>query len=114
MNAAEAHAAAAAEGLTLLRAENTTGFKNVSIGGSASKPFKASLKHGGSKESLGSFATAEAEHCGNGHCRACGAEFCWKCGEVLRQERASRSSGANVGHSRELDGGCAGARKWWS
>ena len=30
MSAAEAHAAAAAEGLTLLRAENTTGFKGVS------------------------------------------------------------------------------------
>ena len=43
MTAAEAHAAAAAEGLALLRAENATGFKGVCrTGNSASKPFQAS------------------------------------------------------------------------
>ena len=31
MTAAEAHAAAEAEGLTLLRADNATGFKHVSL-----------------------------------------------------------------------------------
>ena len=36
--AAEAHAAAAAEGLTLLRAENSTGFKGVWNLGGRSKP----------------------------------------------------------------------------
>ena len=60
MNAAEAHAAAAAEGLALLRAENATGFKHVRRHiGSASKPFMASLKQSGSETSLGTFATAE-------------------------------------------------------
>ena len=48
MTAAEAHAAAVAEGLALLRAENATGFKYVKPNPrSASKPFRAELKHGG-------------------------------------------------------------------
>jgi hypothetical protein len=60
MTAAEAHAAAAAEGLTLLRAENVTGFKGVSRAGrSASKPFQAMQKHDGRDKHLGNFATAE-------------------------------------------------------
>jgi len=63
MTAEEAHAAAAAEGLTLLRAENTTGFKNVSrktaVEVKLSKPFKAQLNHGGRNHHLGHFATAE-------------------------------------------------------
>ena len=57
--AAEAHAAAAAEGLTLLRAENSTGFKGVWNLGGRSKPFQAMLHRGGRKEFLGHFATAE-------------------------------------------------------
>ena len=56
--AAEAHAAAAAEGLTLLRAENSTGFKGVWNLGGRSKPFQAMLHRGGRKEFLGHFATA--------------------------------------------------------
>ena len=59
MTAAEAHAAAAAEGLTLLRAENATGFKGVSRGGSVSKPFQANLYNAGRTNHLGYFATAE-------------------------------------------------------
>ena len=59
MNPAEAHAAAAAEGLALLRAENATGFKGVNRNTGRGKPFQASLKHGGQNNSLGSFATAE-------------------------------------------------------
>ena len=47
MPAAEAHAAAAAEGVALVRADNATGFKGVSHSNSASKPFQASLWHGG-------------------------------------------------------------------
>ena len=39
MTAAEAHAAAAAEGLALLRAENSTGFKGVNRRATARKPF---------------------------------------------------------------------------
>ena len=58
MTAAEAHTAAAEEGLALVRAENSTGFKGVYRGGaksSAGKPFKAELRN----KSLGYFATAE-------------------------------------------------------
>ena len=40
MTAAEAHAAAATEGLALLRAENSTGFRGVYHNGNGSKPFK--------------------------------------------------------------------------
>ena len=43
MTPAEAHAAAAAEGLVLVRADNTTGFKGVSHSNIISKPFKAEL-----------------------------------------------------------------------
>ena len=60
MTAAEAHAAAEEEGLTLVRAENPAGFKFVSRDSRCvSKPFKASLKHGGRDNHLGIFATAE-------------------------------------------------------
>ena len=47
MTAAEAHAAAASEGLALLRAENATGFKHVCLGKSVSKPFQAQLRQDG-------------------------------------------------------------------
>ena len=60
MTPAEAHAAAEQEGLALLRAENATGFKGVCRNpSSASKPFMASLRHGGRTKSLGTHATAE-------------------------------------------------------
>ena len=56
MTAAEARSAAAEEGLSLLTAENLTGFKGVSRNpSSASKPFKVQI---GAKY-LGTFATAE-------------------------------------------------------
>ena len=54
-------AAAAAEGLTLLRVENprsSTGFKGVTRGGNSRKPFHAQLTRGG-RNHLGNFATAE-------------------------------------------------------
>ena len=41
MTVAEVHAAAEAEGLTLVRAENATGFRGVSSSQNDSKPFKA-------------------------------------------------------------------------
>ena len=48
------------EGLTLVRARTQTGFKGVRPNkGSASKPFQAILTHGGRKQYLGCFATAE-------------------------------------------------------
>ena len=58
MNAAEAHAAAAAEGLALVRAENAAGFKHVSRQ-TGQQTFKAEVRHGGRNNSLGTFATAE-------------------------------------------------------
>ena len=59
MTAAEAHAAAAEEGLALVRAENSTGFKAVFRNNSPAKPFQAKLKHDRSQDHLGYFATAE-------------------------------------------------------
>ena len=59
MTAAEARAEAAAEGLSLVPAENATGFKGVYLVKSASKPFSAQLWHGGRPNNLGTFATAE-------------------------------------------------------
>jgi hypothetical protein len=59
MTAAEAHAAAAAEGLTLLRAENPAGFKNVGPSRSPIKPFRANVRRHGHDNYQGSFATAE-------------------------------------------------------
>ena len=59
MTAAEAQAIAAEEGLTLLRADNPTGFKGVFGANSASKPFLASLWRDGHPNYLGYFATAE-------------------------------------------------------
>ena len=59
MTPAEAHAAAAAEGLALVPAENVTGFKGVSRTGNASKPFQAMLRREGRDKYLGTFVTAE-------------------------------------------------------
>ncbi len=59
MTAAEAHAAAAAEGLSLLPAENAAGFKYVEHNPTALKAFKARPYHDGRQHELGRFATAE-------------------------------------------------------
>ena len=59
MTAAEAHAAAAIEGLTLVRAETATGFKGVSLQNDGRKPFQAQLRHSGRNKHLGYFATPE-------------------------------------------------------
>ena len=64
MTAAEAHAAAAAEGLALLRDDdNKTGFKGVyryrGVEPWRPKPFKAELNLGGRTNSPGTYATAE-------------------------------------------------------
>ena len=60
MTPTEAHAAAAAEGLVLVRAENATGFKNVFHQHNGTrKLFQAKLSHGGRINFLGNFATAE-------------------------------------------------------
>ena len=55
-----AFAAAACEGLTLVRSDNATGFKGVyHRKASKSKPFQAQLRRVGKLESLGYHATAE-------------------------------------------------------
>ena len=64
MTADEAHAAAKAEGLTLRRSENATGFWNVVRGSEQgasgrTKPYQAQLKHEGRNKSLGVFVTPE-------------------------------------------------------
>ena len=60
MTAAEAHAAAASEGLALLRSNNPAGFKNVSVmNRNLSKRFRAQPWHSGNQHNLGLFATAE-------------------------------------------------------
>ena len=51
---------AQAEGLTLLKADNTAGYFGVSLDQRVKpKPYKAKVKRGGIKVYLGSFATAE-------------------------------------------------------
>ena len=53
-------AQAAAEGLTLLVAENKTGYYGVSLcNPGCPKPYKAQVTRGGKSVSLGSFATAK-------------------------------------------------------
>ena len=47
------------EGLTLVRAENSSGFWGVTLGSNVSKPFQATFKHRGRTKNLGVFATAE-------------------------------------------------------
>ena len=60
MTAEGAIAAAEAEGLTLLRAENTAGFKHVSVQNSnAIRPFRAQKDMGAARAHIGDFATAE-------------------------------------------------------
>ena len=56
----EAVRQAEAEGLTLLEADNTAGFKGVAFNSSRkAKPYKTRVPRGGKSVSLGHFATAE-------------------------------------------------------
>ena len=50
---------AEAEGLTLLTADNASGYKGVVVSSSKTKPYQAKLKRGGKSVTLGFFATAE-------------------------------------------------------
>ena len=51
---------AEAEGLTLLKADNKTGYFGVHLDQrGTSKPYQAKVKRGGKTVSLGNFATAE-------------------------------------------------------
>ena len=59
MTAEEAVRQANAEGLTLLKAKNTAGYKGVSCRSGESKPYQAKVTRGGKSVALGSFATAE-------------------------------------------------------
>ena len=60
MTADEALAQAEAEGLTLARTDNQTGFRNVSVHvDKKTRPFSAIVTRDGRKAHLGSFATAE-------------------------------------------------------
>ena len=70
----EAVAAAAEEGLALVRSASATGFKGVAANQSRSRPFGASIFRGGRQELLGSFSGApEAALC---YARALGPEGC--------------------------------------
>ena len=61
MSADEAEQQAAAEGLSLRRSDNQTGFAGVYINTSnGAKPFEARVRRAGRKVSLGHFSTAEA------------------------------------------------------
>ena len=63
MTAAEAYAAAAAEGLTLLRSDNSTGFKHVAKqSDTLRKPYVAQPSHGGRQEYQGMFAKWRNAH----------------------------------------------------
>jgi hypothetical protein len=55
----EARQQALAEGLTLLKADNTAGYFGVSLKAGWSKPYQAKVRRGGNTVSLGTFATAE-------------------------------------------------------
>ena len=60
LTAEEALQQAEAEGLTLLRSDNSTGYKGASFDSSSkSKPYKAKVRRGGEHVHLGRFATAE-------------------------------------------------------
>ena len=59
MTAEEAMRQAEAEGLTLLKADNSSGYKGVSFSSGRSKPYQAHVRRGGRTVSLGFFATAE-------------------------------------------------------
>ena len=62
MRSEEARQQAQAERLTLLKAENKTGYFGVSLDQrqqAKSKPYKAQLRRGGKQVALGYFATAE-------------------------------------------------------
>ena len=55
------HAQAEAEGLTLQKSDNVTGYKGVRVGSTRNltKPYEATESRGGKTVSLGYFATAE-------------------------------------------------------
>eukprot|EP00964_Phaeocystis_antarctica_P063312 scaffold37992_cov60-Phaeocystis_antarctica.AAC.1 len=60
ISAEEAVAQAEAEGLTLTRSDNQSGFRNVAVHtGNVPKPYQASVRRDGKNVHLGSFATAE-------------------------------------------------------
>ena len=59
MTAEEALRQAEAEGLTLLKSDNDTGFKRVSFKSGKSKPYLATAQRGGKQVSLGCFETPE-------------------------------------------------------
>ena len=59
MTAEEAVRQADAEGLTLLKANNTAGYKGVSYDRIRAKPYKAEVRRGGKQVHLGTFATPE-------------------------------------------------------
>ena len=78
MTEAEARRLAAAKGLSLVPAENATGWKGVSHDNrpGLSKPFQAAMKQGSERHSLGSFSSAAeaalayARHLGPAGCAA--------------------------------------------
>ena len=59
MTPEQARAAAHAEGLVLLPAENPTGFKGVNLGSTVSRPSVAQMWNGSPCPNLGTFAAGE-------------------------------------------------------
>ena len=59
MSRSHARSHAQADGLTLLKADNKTGYFGVSLNTSKVKPYVARVRRGGKQVSLGSFATPE-------------------------------------------------------
>ena len=59
MSLAEVYAAAKAEGLTLLRAENATGYRNVGLSNNQTLPYKVEVRHETHYKYLGNYKTPE-------------------------------------------------------
>ena len=95
-------AQATAEGLTLLVADNKTGYFGVKLdqtGRPLPKPYEARVKRGGKNVNLGSFATAEARgggavHRANAGGAGGGAEGC---SGATADERGGTAAGAGGG-----------------
>ena len=85
---------AAREGLTLVRADNATGFRGVARNEKAckSKPYQAYLNHNRKQQHLGYYATAE--EAALAYARALGPEGS-KAAAAFAQHRASPSSTAS-------------------
>ena len=90
---ATAMAIAEAEGLTLVPADNESGFKNVNrVEKAVTRPFRVRVRHEGKDVVLGTFDTAaEAALC---YARFLGPELCW---QQAKRPRTKRGEGFGEG-----------------